>query len=152
MTTKVVIALLVLVTLTACCVNGQGKGLGRGRGKGHGQGNNQGPGQGRGHGRGKGGPVGGPLTSEPLPGSGGGGNFRESGGFRQTEGHRVEEGFEQTDFFQRGQGNGAAFLGTNAGVIESGLLQQVKGKFKIMGKLRGYTAASSSLQQQQQQG
>ncbi|KAL3177292.1 hypothetical protein MRX96_009974 [Rhipicephalus microplus] len=79
---------------------------------------------------------------------GGGGNFRESGGFRQTEGHRVEEGFKQTDFFNRGQGNGAAFLGTNAGVLESGLVQQVKGKFKIMGKLRGYSAAGSSLQQQ----
>ncbi|XP_037526775.1 uncharacterized protein LOC119404287 [Rhipicephalus sanguineus] len=148
MTAKVVIALL-LLALTAYCANGQGqgKGLGRGKGQGHGQGR----GQGHGHGRGKGGPVavGGPLTSGPLPGGGGGGQFRESGGFRQTEGHRVEEGFEQTDFFNRGQGNGAAFLGTNAGVLESGLLQQVKGKFKIMGKLRGYTAAGSSLQQQQ---
>lgn len=145
MTAKTVIALLLLV-LTAGCADcqGQGKGLGRGRGHGHGQGHGQG------HGRGKGGPdvVGGPLTSGPLPGGGGGGNFRESGGFRQTEGHRVEEGFKQTDFFNRGQGNGAAFLGTNAGVLESGLVQQVKGKFKIMGKLRGYSAAGSSLQQQ----
>ncbi|XP_037558579.1 uncharacterized protein LOC119435945 [Dermacentor silvarum] len=144
MTAKVVIA-LVLLALTACCASGQGqgKGLGRGRGQGHGHG------QGRGK---KGGPVAveGPLASGPLPGSGGGGGgqFRESGGFRQTQGHRVEEGFEQTDFFNRGQGNGAAFLGTNAGVLESGLFQQVKGKFKIKGKVRGYTAASS-LQQQQ---
>ncbi|KAL3177291.1 hypothetical protein MRX96_009974 [Rhipicephalus microplus] len=90
----------------------------------------------------------GPETMRHVLAGGGGGNFRESGGFRQTEGHRVEEGFKQTDFFNRGQGNGAAFLGTNAGVLESGLVQQVKGKFKIMGKLRGYSAAGSSLQQQ----
>lgn len=144
------VMLLAVLALAACCASGQGqgKGLGRGRGQGHGQGR----GQGHGHGRGKKGGIlpideGGPAVGGVAPHPGAGGQFRESGGFRQREGVRVEEGFQETDFYNRGQGNGAAFLGTNAGVLQSGLLQEVKGKFKIMGKVRGYTAASSAQQQ-----
>ncbi|KAK8768138.1 hypothetical protein V5799_005081 [Amblyomma americanum] len=133
--------LLLLLALAVCNTSGQGQGkcVGRGQGQGHGQG------------RGKHGgcpAVGGPLVADGRPLlAGGGGQFRESGGFRQTHGHRVEEGFEQTDFYNQGRGNGAAFLGTNSGVLQSGLLQEVKGKFKIMGKVRGYTAASALEQQ-----
>lgn len=136
------VMLLAVLALAACCasVQGQGKALGHGRGQGHGQGRGQGHGQGRGK---KGGIV--PLDEGGLVGGvapqPAGGQFRESGGFRQREGVRVEEGYQETDFYNRGRGNGAAFLGTNAGVLQSGLLQEVKGKFKIMGKVRGYTAA-----------